>query len=75
MSNTIKMTYKERQEILDFHLEKIVPSRVTNKVLRMAFKRRAKKFAIDPRTKVLKYKRSNNISLCFFTVEEAEHRN
>ena len=44
------MTFKERQEILNFHLEKIVPSRVTNKVFRTAFERRAKKFAIDPRT-------------------------
>ena len=30
---------------------------------------------VDPRTKALKYKRSDNISLRFFTVEEVEHRN
>ena len=62
MSNIIKMFYKERQEILDFHPDKIVPASVTNKVLRTAFERRAKKFAVDPRTKFLKYKRSDSIS-------------
>ena len=69
------MTYKERQEILDFHLEKIVPASVTNKVLRTAFERRAKKFAVDHRTKVLNYKRSDIIFLRFFTVEIVEHGN